>query len=97
MLVLTTTGWSAESITDKRATELRNLVKQDCGSCHGMTLKGGLGPALTPEAIGNKPKVAMLNAVLHGRPGTPMPPWSNLLSREEVEWIIDLLYRGVDQ
>ncbi|MFP3873327.1 MAG: c-type cytochrome [Thiohalophilus sp.] len=97
MFVMTTTGWSAESISDKRADELRHMLIQDCGSCHGMTLKGGLGPALTPQAIGDKPKEAMLATVLHGRPGTPMPPWSDLLSREEARWMIDLLYRGVEQ
>ncbi|MDZ7804907.1 MAG: cytochrome c [Thiohalophilus sp.] len=97
MFAITTTGWSAESITDRRAAELRHLVMQDCGSCHGLTLKGGLGPALTPAALGDKPKDAMLATVLHGRPGTPMPPWSNLLSREEARWIIELLYRGVDE
>ncbi|MGD8795511.1 MAG: cytochrome c [Thiohalophilus sp.] len=95
--IITTTGWSAESISDQRAAELRHLVKQDCGSCHGLTLKGGLGPALTPEALGNKPKEDMLATVLHGRPGTPMPPWSSLLSRDEANWIVDLLYRGVDR
>jgi len=88
---------AADAISDKRAAELRHLVMQDCGSCHGLTLKGGLGPALTPEAMGDKPKDAMLATVLHGRPGTPMPPWSDLLSREEARWIIELLYRGVDR
>ena len=91
------TAMAGESISDKRASELRHLVKQDCGSCHGLTLKGGLGPALTPQALGDKPKDAMLATLLHGRPGTPMPPWSNLLSREEAQWIIDLLYRGMEQ
>ncbi|HAF55336.1 MAG TPA: cytochrome C55X NirC, partial [Thauera sp.] len=31
----------------QRARELIHIVRQDCGSCHGLTLKGGLGPALT--------------------------------------------------
>ena len=97
MFTLTTTGWSAESISDERAAQLRHLVKQDCGSCHGLTMKGGLGPPLTPQAIGDKPKEAMLATVMHGRPGTPMPPWSNLLTTEEAKWIVELLYRGVDQ
>ena len=30
---------------------LVNLVRQDCGSCHGMTLKGGLGPDIRPDAL----------------------------------------------
>lgn len=35
-----------------RRVELTRLVRQDCGSWHGMTLKGGLSPALTPHAAG---------------------------------------------
>ena len=35
----------AETISAQRSEELRNLLIQDCGSCHGITLKGGLGPA----------------------------------------------------
>ena len=30
---------------------LKRLVHQDCGSCHGLTLKGGLGPDLRAENI----------------------------------------------
>jgi len=79
-----------------RKGELINLVEQDCGSCHGMTLQGGLGPSLTPQSLRGKPKAAMIATVLHGRPGTPMPPWANLLSEQEVSWIIDTLYTGLD-
>jgi len=32
-----------------RQAALVDLVRQDCGSCHGMTLKGGLGRSLLPE------------------------------------------------
>ena len=32
--------------------KLANLVRQDCGSCHGLTLKGGLGKPLTVEQLG---------------------------------------------
>ena len=39
----------------ERARELVHIVRQDCGSCHGLTLKGGLGPALTAEALADKP------------------------------------------
>ena len=33
-----------------RQNELLYFIKHDCGSCHGMTLKGGLGPALLPDS-----------------------------------------------
>ena len=38
-----------------RQKELIHLVRQDCGSCHGMTLQGGLGPALLPATLADKP------------------------------------------
>src|SRR4030065_599626 len=38
-----------------RQQALRHLLAQDCGSCHGLTLRGGLRPALTREGLGGKP------------------------------------------
>ena len=82
-------------ISKQRRAELHNLLIQDCGSCHGMTMKGGLGPALTPEVLKNKSRHMIEVTILHGRPGTPMPPWNELLSKEEVHWLVDRLYSGV--
>lgn len=77
-----------------RRTELVNLVRQDCGSCHGMTLKGGLGPALTRESLRDKPPGSLAAAILYGRPGTPMPPWGAFVSGSEAEWIVRRLQEG---
>lgn len=88
-------GIAAEVITLARQQELRHLLSHDCGSCHGLTLRGGLGPALTPEALAGKPRQAMVSTILQGRAGTPMPPWSPLLSRQEAEWLVEVLYRGL--
>jgi cytochrome c55X len=77
-----------------RRAELVNLVRQDCGSCHGMTLKGGLGPPLTREALRDKPPASLVTTVLHGRPGTPMPPWREYVSGVEAEWIVRQLQEG---
>lgn len=82
-------------ISEQRRAELHNLLTQDCGSCHGMTMKGGLGPALTPEVLKHKSREMIEMTVLHGRPGTPMPPWKELLSKEEVSWLVDTLYDGI--
>tara|TARA_R110001592_G_scaffold152075_2_gene379307 strand:+ start:9513 stop:10172 length:660 start_codon:yes stop_codon:yes gene_type:complete len=77
-----------------RQAELEYLVKQDCGSCHGMTLKGGLGPSLLPERL-NAFSVDDLSAViLEGRPGTPMPPWKGILNSEDASWIARYLKAG---
>ena len=86
---------AAEVISPARQQELRHLLSHDCGSCHGLTLRGGLGPALTPDALAGKPRQAMVSTILQGRAGTPMPPWSPLLSRQEAEWLVEVLYRGL--
>jgi cytochrome c55X len=77
-----------------RRTELIRLVRQDCGSCHGITLKGGLGPALLPETLHDKPAVGLKATILRGRPGTAMPPWDRFVNEQEADWIVDNLQKG---
>ncbi|HNR61826.1 MAG TPA: cytochrome c [Thauera sp.] len=78
----------------ERARELVHIVRQDCGSCHGLTLNGGLGPALTIEAMADKPAESMVATIIGGRPGTPMPPFRGIVTESEAEWIVDQLMRG---
>lgn len=78
----------------ERRTQLISLVRQDCGSCHGLTLKGGLGPSLLPESLRDKPAQSMEATILFGRPGTAMPPWKNFLNEEEAAWIVQNLQKG---
>ena len=78
----------------ERARELVHIVRQDCGSCHGLTLKGGLGPALTVEALADKPAEGLVATIIGGRPGTPMPPFSTIVTEPEAQWIVDQLLRG---
>jgi len=74
-----------------RQEELRNLLAQDCGSCHGLTLAGGLGPSLQSRALASKPPEFLAAAILYGRPGTAMPPWRPFLSDTEAAWLARLL------
>ncbi len=82
---------TAEAVTAERQTELRNLVHQDCGSCHGMRLTGGLGPAITSRALQGKNHDFLFATISEGRHGTPMPPWRTLLTEQEINWIVDYL------
>ncbi|MGL5987379.1 MAG: hypothetical protein ACRCZ5_10960, partial [Burkholderiales bacterium] len=41
--------------TPQRQQTLLHLLKQDCGSCHGMSMKGGLGSPLTAASLADKP------------------------------------------
>ncbi len=75
--------------------KLSNLVRQDCGSCHGLTLKGGLGKPLTTDRLAQWDREQIAHIILNGVPGTPMPPWRPLLSEAEARWIADALKRGI--
>ncbi len=81
----------------QRKHELVNLVRQDCGSCHGLTLSGGLGPALLPHTLADKPLDSMVATVMNGRPGTAMPGWSRFMSEPEAEWVVRALMDGFPQ
>jgi cytochrome c55X len=72
----------------------RAFVIQDCGSCHGLKLKGGLGPPLRPEDIETLPEAAIAAIIREGVPGTAMPPWKALLSDQEIAWISRQLKSG---
>lgn len=87
-------GQAAE-VAPERQTQLIHLLKQDCGSCHGMTLKGGLGPALLPENFINIPTAFIVTTILQGRPGTAMPPWDAFLSTNDAQWLAQQLKNGV--
>ncbi|MBO9539889.1 cytochrome c [bacterium] len=77
-----------------RQAELRYMVQQDCGSCHGLRFKGGLGPAILPENLKGKSTEALARVILDGVPGTAMPPWRPLLTEDEATWIARLLQKG---
>jgi cytochrome c55X len=76
------------------AQETIRLVRQDCGSCHGMTLQGGLGTPLTREALAGQSAETLAVIILHGRHGTAMPPWKTLLSEAQAQWIAEHLIEG---
>jgi cytochrome c55X len=85
---------AADGVDAGRQSELVRMVRQDCGSCHGMRLTGGLGVPLTAAALRDKPEESLIATVIHGRPGTAMPPWQALLSAAEARWIVDRLLAG---
>ena len=92
-LLLAMAAWAADPPPD-RQRELVRMVRQDCGSCHGLTLKRGLGPPLLPETLRDKPAESLRYTVLLGRPGTPMPPWNAFMNEAEADWIVRQLMLG---
>lgn len=82
---------TAEVPSPKRQAELRHLLEQDCGSCHGLTLRGGLGPSLAASRIAGHDDDFLIDTILFGRRGTPMPPWAHELTPEDVRWLVNHL------
>ncbi len=94
LVSLSTLAQETLAPTAERRRELIRMVRQDCGSCHGLTLRGGLGPALLPDALRDKPPAGLKYTILLGRPGTAMPPWKPFLSEAEADWMVVELRRG---
>jgi cytochrome c55X len=84
----------AEELSQDRKSELSHIVKQDCGSCHGMTLKGGLGSPILPADLNGKSIDFLTLTILEGRPNTAMPPWKAIVSKNEARWIAKQLKKG---
>ncbi len=89
-LVFSVNVW-AETPSDQRKQELINLLKHDCGSCHGLTLKGGLGSSLLAKDLIDKDDAFLVETILMGRKGTAMPPWQKFISKSEAIWLVKYL------
>lgn len=87
MLLLALPAWAFEP-SPQRQQQLSALLDQDCGSCHGLTRKGGLGSPLTMDAMRELGDEALVATILDGRPGTPMPPWKLMLSEADARWLV---------
>ena len=87
----------AAGISAERQQELDSLLIQDCGSCHGLRMKGGVGPALLPSILRDKPDEYITAIILDGRPGTAMPPWRPLISPAEARWLTSRLLQKEPQ
>jgi cytochrome c55X len=74
--------------------KLTHLLHQECGGCHGLTLKGGLGKPLTAEHLAQWDSDQLVHIILDGVPGTPMPGWRPLMTEAEARWIADTLKQG---
>jgi cytochrome c55X len=85
----------AQAPAEPRRGEILNMVRQDCGSCHGLTMRGGLGPPLLPAALAGKDAEQLRHVVLEGRRGTAMPPWRRFLDEAEAAWVVEQLRAGL--
>ena len=57
-------------------------------------MKGGLGPPLRRAALADRAEESLVEIILRGVPGTPMPPWGFEISPEEADWLVRQLKEG---
>ena len=88
---------NAGEVAPARAEELRHMVRQDCGSCHGLRLTGGLGSPITAQALAGRDPDELAMLILDGLPGSAMPGWRPLLTEDEARWIADYLLQKESQ
>ncbi len=91
VLFLVSSTCFAVEPSSERQTELRLLLKNDCGACHGLLLQGGLGSPLQPQDLIQKSDDYLIETIMNGRKGTAMPPWKPFLNRDEILWLVQLL------
>jgi len=92
--IASSAGEAVDQPPEARQRQLLRMLRQDCGSCHGLHLTGGLGPALTAEALKDKPPESLTATIVSGRPGTAMPPWRRFLSEAEAQWLVARMREG---
>jgi cytochrome c55X len=91
LLLCITTNCLAAEPSPERQTTLLNLLKNDCGACHGLTLQGGMGPALLPDTLTGKSDELLVSTILNGSKGTAMPPWKQFMNHDEGLWLVGFL------
>ena len=94
LLLCVTINCLAAEPSPERQAVLRNLLKNECGACHGLTLQGGMGPALLPESLAGKPDELLVSTILNGRKGTAMPPWYTFFYHDEALWLVGVLRKS---
>jgi cytochrome c55X len=60
-------------------------------------MRGGLGPPLQPGTLAERSDAVLVEVILQGVRGTPMPPWRDELTTEEAQWMVRELRQGIAQ
>lgn len=84
----------AGALPAERKASLDYLLHQDCGSCHGMTLQGGLGPPLLAERFTDWEIDSLVAMIRAGNPAKAMPPWGDLLSDADARYLAERIKYG---
>ncbi len=73
-------------------TQIEATFKEHCSECHGADRLGAIGPALLPENLKRLRKNKAVTTISKGRPATQMPGFGEVLSAEQIEGLVKLIY-----
>lgn len=85
----------AADIDPDRREDLMEIVDNTCVTCHGVHLVGGVGPALTPDALAGRDTGELADTIVNGSPGTPMPAFTGMIDGREARWLVERLKEGL--
>lgn len=93
LALFASSSFAAEPSAEKQA-EIKRLLQNTCSSCHGVDLKGAIGPALKPETLGSKSDELLIDTIYNGRKGTMMSSWKASMNKDEIAWLVGILKNG---
>ena len=89
LVLLLGLGTALEARADDTA---KALFLEHCAMCHGAARLGGVGPALLPENLRRLRKEKAGKVIAEGRAATQMPAFGEVLTAEQVESLVALIY-----
>ena len=87
-------GKNPAEVTEERQSELLDFVEQNCPACHGIRMRGSIGPALSKANLQYLSVNAVTLTILYGLTDKGMPAWEAQLSERDAYWIAEFLKRG---
>ncbi|MBF0400915.1 MAG: c-type cytochrome [Magnetococcales bacterium] len=87
-LLLSCVGSSAQAGESSAA----ELYQTHCAGCHQSERLGGMGPALLPENLQRLKPSQAHEVIEKGRPATQMPAYGEMLSKAEIQALVELIY-----
>jgi cytochrome c oxidase cbb3-type subunit III len=88
---------NAEEAEEANATDFNGLFSRNCSGCHGADGRNGPGRILhDPLYLAVIPKEELRKTIVHGRPGTSMPPWSKAEGGALTDKQINILVEGIE-
>ena len=73
------------------------LYAQYCAECHSADRLGAVGPALLPQNLQRLSKDSAVSVIQNSRPASQMPPFRDILNREQIESLVELIYTPLEQ